>query len=472
MIMIKSTISTLGIFISAASVFADGISYTNTSYNEYMNTSNDTFTSASSITFKEGWTSNYDTVNAEGSMYFFATDNYDNTRIYNVSNANISLGERIQTSNKVSAVISNSSLNLSDVYLTDGSNLKIKDSTTTFSCLNDGDIRNGSIFTIEGGSVTAIRNDRETSGFSIYQGSSFTVKNANVDFSGFELRTRTDSSYSDVSASITIDNSTFTTGFVDIYGYAEAGASPKLNIVNNSNVTLSLHTIETNETFDLPSFSFVTKTESFNIRGGIITVSGDSTLNLTGDMVEQGRKDYNLEQPDQSDNPFADLGGGISGDLDLSGANQQDYTTYISIEDGSKIVVNGDTSVTNLKIEGYLKTNTLDTDNLIVSEDATIILTEGETANFENLTLVIENEVNVGDTVDISAVLSDGLSVVLASLEENDIITILSGEESFSAKISQDGYAIVSGVIPEPSCYAFVFSISALIFLCFSRRKL
>ena len=107
---------------------------------------------------------------------------------------------------------------------------------------------------------------------------------------------------------------------------------------------------------------------------------------------------------------------------------------------------------------------------MILSNTASITLAEGEIANFDNLTLYLEDIDKLGETINLSNILSDNLSVVLAALEENDVVTIQFGSEIFSALVGENGIATITSV-PEPSTYAMIFGAIALGFVAYRRRK-
>ena len=191
------------------------------------------------------------------------------------------------------------------------------------------------------------------------------------------------------------------------------------------------------------------------MKGGTITVSDNSVLNLASD----------LEQQKQSDN--------------------QVYTSNIVIVGGSTVNVDGDVELNSVDIRnGTIKADNITTKDLVVSEDSTIILADNETVNlgegsltengklsFENLELIVDDVLAEGVELDLNDILSGNLGVVLASIEDNEQIIISNGTRKFEAIVNENHIASISSEIPEPSTYAIIFGIMALGFAIYRRQK-
>lgn len=174
---------------------------------------------ASNVYFKSPLVSSNDVINAGGLYY----QNGGNLSVQNLTLTQSSSAGLYFDSNATGS-ISDSSLGVSGrLYVQGGSNINIVNSTTTLVSSSMSQVVGGSSLVVDGGKFSVSQAGEEIQGFSVKQGSTLEFKNADVDMSGVRLQTGTDSSFKDKSAAITIDNSTFKTGFIDLYGYTSGG---------------------------------------------------------------------------------------------------------------------------------------------------------------------------------------------------------------------------------------------------------
>ncbi len=440
---------TLGLFASAYAA-----EYTATKYESYMDTANSTFTATSSIYFYAGWKSSSDTVTTTGNLdlqgkgytYDITETNITTQALYlqwakhNITNSEITAKSGIYAQEGADSVIENSTLNISDrIYVQRNSaKLHIKNSTTTLNASSMSQVVDASSLSFEGGIFTVNGSQK----INLKQGSTITFKDMTVDFGNSSISTSTDSKNKDVSAKIVIDNTTFTGLALDLYGYEVAGAMPTLEIKNGSTVTTNIA-------------SYYSTIRLKGMRGGTITVSGNSTLNLASD----------LEQEEQNDN--------------------QIYTSNIIVTGGSTVNVDGDVSLNSVDIRnGTINADNITTKDLIVSEDSKIILASSETANlndsslsengkliYENLELIVSDVLAEGFELDLNDILSENLGVVLSAIEDNEQIIIGNGTNKFNATVNENRVALIGAAIPEPSTYAVIFGALALGFAIYRRRK-
>lgn len=405
------------IVMSVLTLALNAEEYTGSWYREYLETNGDTFNISSGAYFKAGWTSVDDIMNVGGSLYLQKDYKIESRAQYNISGSKIT-ANGFYVEDLVDVFVSNSELNISDrIYVDRGANtLTIKDSITKFNGTSSSQVKNGSTFIVDGGSFEFTGDKMQM--FSVESGSSIQFKNTTANIENISFATRVNSSFPGKSAEIVFDNSTVKAGVMDLYGYGESDELPVVKIINGSDVTMSV---------DLGYA---------NMRSGTITVSDGSVLNVTSALIAD--KKYNSS------------------------------TCSVIAENGSKIIVQGDVSLDNLTIGGEVEADNIKADSLVVQQGASIKLAEEGTVEFNNLEIIVSEDLSAGGTLDLNELFADGLSVVLAGLGENQEITVSNGNMSYSAVAGENG---IVTIVPEPSTYAVIIGALALAFAAYRRRK-
>ncbi len=431
-------------------------------YRDYIESSNQTYTDASGIYFNAGWKSTNDTVNSSALYLQNSTD--EKSVNYEIESLTLSQPTSLRVNYGANATISNSELTLNDrIYVQSSSSydpsvLLLKNCTTTFASSSMSQIKNGSSLIVEGGSFTVSQAGEEMQNISVNQGSSLIFRNANVDFTGITLQTNTDSSFKDKSATITIDNSTFKTGFVDMYGYTSSGALPVINVTNGSNFTGSFFNQEEGYYFDGKDFVYGTITTY--ARGGTINVSGANTVFNVSDGFKQ--------QEDSADG--------------------QVYTTVLNISDGGKANVSGDLDISTVSVDSaslsadsivvgagrsmsVVGASSIEADLLSVHEGSTVALDGAATLDIAALEVILSStELQTGTEFNLSDIFGDDASIVLAAVNNNVSMSDAEGNK-FAAIVSGDGTITAGAAVPEPAACAAVFGLFALAFSASRRRK-
>ena len=423
-----TSITALMAFAFVGSV--NGAEYTQQSYPNYMETSDSTFTSTSSMYFNSGWTSYNDTITTNSGLYLQGANlsALPTKTLYNITGANITAKKSLYSQKNANVLIENSTLNINErIYVQQGeSSLYIKNSTTTLNATGLSQVVDGSSLTIDGGSFTITGSQQ----ISVKQGSTIAFKNITVDLGENYISTGTETLYKNASAKIVIDNAKFTAHHIELYGYTTAGELPILEIKNGSTITTVIG-------------AFMGPIHWNGMRGGTIIVSDNSVFNSTSDLY----------QADESDN--------------------QVYTSDVIVKNGSKISVDGDVALNSVSLtsNSVLEADNVSVKSLVVAEDSTISLADAGTLSFENLEIIVDDMLTEGSEIDLNSVLSGGLGVVLSSLEADDAILISNGVSKFNAVVDANGVALVGAAVPEPSQWAMIFGIVALGFVMYFRRK-
>ena len=361
---------------------------------------------------------------------------------------------------KYSATISNSKLNIenkltvSDVHFFNNfaSQLVLKNCETNIANLDGSKTGGGASMIVEGGVFNVGKGSSTSEFFSVWQGSSLTFRDANVDFSGAELSTKTDSSYSNSSATINVENSTFVSGYIDLYGYDSSGALPAVNITKGSHATIVLE--QTYDAYDWDTGEWYKAVRY--MRGGTITVSGENTVLIVKSSVIQG----------------------VSVD-------DQVYTSSLVISDDASAYVEGVIDVSRLDVEnGNLVSegiivrddrtlniagnSTITADYLSVFENARVTLSQDSILNFEKLEILIA-DLESGMNCDLVNIFGERFGDVLAAVGDNVYMSDYEGN-SFYAEIS--GSIITAGAaIPEPATCAAIFGVLAWAFAAYRKRR-
>ncbi len=437
-----------GIIFASASLFC--ADYESSLYRDYIQSSGKSFYNSNDISFRGGWDSSNDSIDAPTLYIDNDSSKTAEQKKYNIESASFSNLQSLYVQSGANAVISNSSLNIGNklsvnsvhYYGKFASSLTLKNCNTTLNANNLSEVRDGANMTVEGGSFTVLEGGSYKQSFTVSQGSYLTFKNTQVDFSGATLSTRTNSSYSETSAVINIDNSVFTTGYVDMYGYVSSGALPVLNITNGSNVTMSL--ANTYSAYDWSTGEFYEETQY--MRGGTVNVSGDgSVLNLNSALIEE------------ETNP-----------------DGQVYTSAVNISDGGKVVVAGDVKLTTVELfeNSILEADNVEAENLLITEGANLMLGEGGSVNFSRLDIVLTSlTLQGGESIDLESILGDDTSVVLSALQEDEVFNLQDSDGNiFECAISSDGLAHVGAQVPEPASYAILFGVFSILYVL-KRRK-
>ncbi len=380
----------------------------------------------------------------------------NNTSISFLGENILSFSEGVSLYGGSSMSLNGSTLSTSTLSMSDGANMSIENSNVTLSesfyigtsdytslvSIKNSNVSAGGIvdlkgsMTIDGGALSA-------SSIYVNKGSTLNLKNMELNVSGLATKTN---GISELSAVINVDNCTGNLGYVDMYGYTTSGELPVLNITNGSNVSMPLSKTETYWTFKDGELVEVTGTT--NMRGGTVNVSADSTLNLTSSLVQQ-----------------VDSGTQVY----TSAINVQGTLTVAGDVDLNEVVVGANSSLTaeNIKAE-----------NLTISEGATLALADTGSVDFANLTVVLsEQTLETGASINLSEILGENSSIVLAGLtEENSIVLTDASGNSFACEIdsentSGDITVNVGSAVPEPSTYAMIFGAIALGFAMYRRRK-
>ena len=294
--------------------------------------------------------------------------------------------------------------------------------------------------------------DSDMQTFVIGQGSSLTFKDAEVDVSGVELATRTDDSYLGVSATINIENCTFTSGYIDTYSYELKGALSMLNIAKGSKATLAL--AKTHLAYDWGTGQYYETVQY--MRGGIVNVSGEGTvLNLTSDMIQ-------------------------ADDLD-----DQVYTSKLNVLDGASASVDGDVNISAVKLDGgslsadnievgsgrtleVLGNSVLTADTLIVMDGSQVVFGDGISLDIETLDVMIE-DLKSGMNYDIRAIFGERFGDILLAVGDNVFMSDFEGN-TYLAEVS--GSILTAGAaVPEPAACAAIFGVLTLAFAAYRRRS-
>lgn len=447
--------------LTALASFALALNASAQYYNEYVDSNSETYSNSFGLYFYAGWKSANDTVNTEA--LYLQNRTSEGSVAYDIDSLTVSTPMSLRVNHGANVTISNSNLALNDrIYVQstssyDPSSLLLKNCTTTFSSANMSQVMNGSSLVVDGGKFTVSQAGEEIQALSVKQGSTLEFKNADVDMRGVRLQTDTDSSFRDKSATITIDNSTFKAGFIDMYGYTSSGAMPVINITNGSNFTGSFFREEEGYYFDGTDFVYGTITTS--ARGGTINVSGENTV-------------FNVSE------------GFIQAETSASG---QVYTTVLNISDGGKANINGALDVSSVTIDNASVTadsivvsadrdmtvtgaSTVETDMLTVHEGSTLSLEEAVTLDIAMLEVILSSELAEGTEFDLNNIFGDATGIVLSGVENNVFIGDSEGN-LFEAIISENGVITAGTPIPEPSTYAAIFGILALGIAAWRKRK-
>lgn len=413
---------------------------------------------ASNVYFKSPLVSSNDVINAGGLYY----QNGGNLSVQNLTLTQSSSAGLYFDSNATGS-ISDSSLGVSGrLYVQGGSNINIVNSTTTLVSSSMSQVVGGSSLVVDGGKFSVSQAGEEIQGFSVKQGSTLEFKNADVDMSGVRLQTGTDSSFKDKSAAITIDNSTFKTGFIDLYGYTSGGAMPVINIINGSNFTGSFFKSqkEPDVIFDPETgdYEVIYKTVNYYARGGTINVSGANTV-------------FNVSE----------------GFIQAENSADQVYTTVLNISDGGKANINGALDVSSVAIDnGSVSADSIvvssgrnmsvtgasavETNMLSVHEGSTVSVDETATLDIAKLEVILSSDIAEGTEFNLNDIFGDATSVVLSAVE-NNVIMGDSGGNLFEAIVSEGGVITAGAAIPEPAAYAAIFGALAFAFSAWRKRK-
>ena len=314
--------------------------YENTIFDYYIETSDKSFYNPESITFRAGWTSTNDTIETPTLTLNNDTSQTADQKFYNITGISFSGVEDFYVEGGASVSINDATLNIGSRVRVQGvhsyggyaSQLFLKNCETRISATSRNSVGEGASMIVEGGTFTVLNGASSVQTFAVSQGSSLTFRDANVDFSGVELATRTNNGYATISATINVENSTFTAGYVDLYGYVSAMALPVLNITKGSKVTMSLE--KTYSAYDWSTGEFYDAVQY--MRGGTINVSGTgSVLNLTSSLIQ------------------ADT-------IDL-----QVYTSSINVSDGAKADIAGIINLSAVEVNG----GSIEADSIVVGVD-------------------------------------------------------------------------------------------------------
>lgn len=427
-------------------------------YDSYMATSNSSFYNSSYIAFTAGWSSTNDFIDTPELSLKSGSSQTAEQSIYDISGAtfsnlkylSVSVGAAVTISDSVVEI--GSFVDVGDVKNGYASSLLFKNCDTVITANETNRVDGGASMLVEGGTFKMLEGDSDMQTFVIGQGSSLTFKDAEVDVSGVELATRTDNSYSGVSATINIENCTFTSGYIDTYSYELKGALSTLNITKGSKATLAL--AKTHLAYDWGTGQYYETVQY--MRGGIVNVSGEGTvLNLTSDMIQ-------------------------ADDLD-----DQVYTSKLNVLDGASASVDGDVNISAVKLDGgslsadnievgsgrtleVLGNSVLTADTLIVMDGSQVVFGDGITLDIETLDVMIE-DLKSGMNYDIRAIFGERFGDILLAVGDNVFMSDFEGN-TYLAEVS--GSILTAGAaVPEPAACAAIFGALTLAFAAYRRRS-
>ncbi len=207
---------------------------------------------------------------------------------------------------------------------------------------------------------------------------------------------------------------------------------------------------------------------SIEFHNSKVTVSGKITINTGTKLVIDG-------------------GSFAADSFSQTGASSIDTCADIKVVNGANLTLNGEgksyaKQSHNIYVDSTSSFTSTAQDSfygsLTVEAGATVSLVESSKAEFENITLVLDDTIaGSGSELDLSGFNNIKIgeeTIVLSSLSENLVVQDKNGQQyqvSFDESGSCSTGEYIGTAVPEPSTYAMIFGVLSLGFAMYRRRK-